>query len=231
MLAPLANRVYVSFEESRGHFKPEKVLATGNPVRRGLQRGLANAQGLQNGNLFTVLVLGGSQGAHGINMAMEDALEMLSHRKALAVVHQTGRQDETRLRQAYQHYGIAATVGVFFDDMPTLYRQASLVICRAGATTVAELVAMGKASILIPFPFAADDHQALNAQHLVRSGAAELIREKDLTGRLLAERIEHYRMHPEKLAAMAARASSLGKPEAARLIVDDCYALAANLIQ
>jgi len=109
--------------------------------------------------------------------------------------------------------------------MAEQYRQADLIICRAGATTVAEITALGKAAIFIPFPYAADNHQMLNAADLASDGAAEIIEEKELTGELLSKKIEHYLDHPEALDGMAARARRYGKPEAAKNIVDDCYRL------
>jgi UDP-N-acetylglucosamine--N-acetylmuramyl-(pentapeptide) pyrophosphoryl-undecaprenol N-acetylglucosamine transferase len=109
--------------------------------------------------------------------------------------------------------------------MDELYRKADLLICRAGATTVAEITALGKAVIFIPFPYAADDHQVLNAGSLSDHGAAETIIEKDLSGQLLSERIAFYTAHEEVLNDMAARARRFGKPDAAKNIVDDCYRL------
>ena len=113
----------------------------------------------------------------------------------------------------------------FFDDMASLYQKAELIICRAGATTVAEITAIGKAVIFIPFPYAADDHQTLNAASLTRKGAAEMILEKDLTAKLLGEKIEYYAFHPDALSKMARKAGESGNPNAARDIVDQCYAL------
>jgi UDP-N-acetylglucosamine--N-acetylmuramyl-(pentapeptide) pyrophosphoryl-undecaprenol N-acetylglucosamine transferase len=109
--------------------------------------------------------------------------------------------------------------------MAAQYRQADLIICRAGATTVAEITALGKAAIFIPFPYAADNHQMLNAADLAKDGAAEIIVEKELNSKLLSQKIEHYRDHPQALEDMAARARRYGKPEAAKNIVDDCYRL------
>jgi UDP-N-acetylglucosamine--N-acetylmuramyl-(pentapeptide) pyrophosphoryl-undecaprenol N-acetylglucosamine transferase len=109
--------------------------------------------------------------------------------------------------------------------MAPQYNQADLIICRAGATTVAEVTALGKAVIFIPFPFAADDHQALNADSLVREGAAEMILEKDLNARALGRKIEYYASHPQALEAMSSKAEQLGHPDAAKNIIDDCYRL------
>ena len=131
--------------------------------------------------------------------------------------------------EAYQRQGIAARVQAFFSQMAPLYKQADLIICRAGATTVAEVTALGKAVIFVPFPFAADNHQALNADTLASRGAAEMILEKDLKAGDLAQKIEYYAAHPEALATMAAKAGRLGHPEAAQAIVDDCYKLVSGI--
>ena len=142
-------------------------------------------------------------------------------------VHQTGEKDKAMVIEAYSGLGCRFQVQPFFSDMHLQYPKASLVVCRAGATTFAEVTAAGKGVIFIPFPFAADDHQVLNAQTLTKTGAAVMIREKDLNGKILAEKIEYFRSNPEALRAMASRAKKFGRPEAAGLIADDCYRLAS----
>ena len=122
-------------------------------------------------------------------------------------------------------HGVKSLVKPFFDDMPLQYFKADLIICRAGATTVAEASAIGRCIIFIPFPFAADNHQVLNARHLADKGAAEMILEKDLGGRLLARRINYYASHRQVLDSIGIKAKKFGKPEAAKAIVDDCYSL------
>jgi UDP-N-acetylglucosamine--N-acetylmuramyl-(pentapeptide) pyrophosphoryl-undecaprenol N-acetylglucosamine transferase len=174
---------------------------------------------------FTVLIIGGSQGAHRINMAVIEALAHFKKRQQLHFVHQTGQSDEQAVQEAYRQKAVSATVQAFFDDMARQYRRADLIVCRAGATTVAEITALGKAAIFIPFPHAADNHQLLNATDLTRAGAAEMIVEKELTGERLCKRIEHYCDHRQALKDMAARAQRFGKPQAAKDIVDDCYRL------
>ena len=127
--------------------------------------------------------------------------------------------------EAYRRLEIPATVQSFFRQMAPQYRQANLIICRAGATTVAEVTALGKAVIFIPFPFAADDHQTLNANTMARQGAAEIILEKDLDPKDLGQKIEYFASHPEALKVMSSKAAQLGHPDAAKRIVDDCYEL------
>lgn len=225
MLAPFADRIYVSFDDTRARFAPHKIRLTGNPVRRELLNH-RNAKAAASGfDKFCVLIIGGSQGAHSINTAVVEALGHLTHKDGLYCIHQTGSADEQMVTEAYRRQNVAARVQAFFQHMGPLYKQADLIICRAGATTVAEVTAMGKAVIFIPFPFAADDHQTLNAATLADRGAAELVHEKDLRAQALAHKIEFYASNPQALEAMAAKASRLGHPDAARHIVDDCYQL------
>jgi UDP-N-acetylglucosamine--N-acetylmuramyl-(pentapeptide) pyrophosphoryl-undecaprenol N-acetylglucosamine transferase len=227
ILARFADRIYISFENTRIRLDSPKVKWTGNPVRREL---LAYAGGPAKADptgrpLFTVLIIGGSQGAHRINTAVMEALEYLPQKDRLEFVHQTGTADEQAVREGYRRHRVKCTVQPFFDNMAELYSRADLLICRAGATTVAEITALGKAVIFIPFPFAADDHQVLNAGSLTDEGAAELIVEKDLDGRILSEKLAYYFTHPSALEDMAARARRFGHPDAARNIVDDCCRL------
>ena len=226
MLAPLADRIYVSFQKTAEYFKKDKVRVTGNPIRREILQCAKSAGIKETGQKpFTVLIVGGSQGAHSINLAVMEALERLKEKDRFYFVHPTGEKDEAAVRAGYRRNGIACMVKTFFHDMATQFQKADLIICRAGATTVAEITAMGRAAIFIPFPFAADNHQVLNAQDIETAGAAEMILEKDLTGSHLAERIEYYATHRENLVQMAAAAKAYGRPDAAKHIVDDCYRL------
>lgn len=231
ILANIADRIYVSFENTKAAFHPAKVVVTGNPVRKEILKSVRDQKAADRGNganrrPFTLLILGGSQGAHRINTAMVEALEYIKDMDRFFFVHQTGLKDETMVKQVYQSKGVSCEVKPFFIDMADQYRKADLVVGRAGATTVAELTATGKAVIFVPYPFAADNHQVLNARTLTEAGAAEMILQKDLTGRILSERIENYASHPEALERLASKAKSLGKPNAAAAIVEDCYRLA-----
>ena len=223
MLFPVARRVYLSFANTRGKIAPSKKRLSGNPIRRPILEGAGRTH--REKGPFTVLVVGGSQGAHAINMAFVEALPHLSQRQAIRIVHQTGAADREQVANAYAREGIDAEVKAFFHDMASRYSQADLVVCRAGATTVAELTALGKAALFIPFPFAADNHQEFNARALVDCGAAQMVLEKDLTGAELAKRLGDLANDPDRLADMAAQARKLGRPEAAEFIVDDCYQL------
>jgi len=145
---------------------------------------------------------------------------------AMRVTHQTGQGDYAAIKDAYAALPFDAAVTPFIDRMDEVYAQADLVVCRAGATTVAELTAFGKAAILVPYPYAIYDHQRGNAQALRDRGAADMILDQDLTGEILAARIRAYFSDRQRRARMAGAARALGRPEAAARIVDECYALA-----
>ena len=229
LLSRFADRVYSSFEETRQHIKARNIVWTGNPIRQDIMTaGDANQDSREispDQKRFTVLIIGGSQGAHSINMAVIDALTNLDQKDRLYFVHQTGREDEDMVRSAYEQQAISCRVDSFFDDMAKVYSQADLIICRAGATTVAEITTLGKAALFIPFPQAADDHQTKNAKEVVDQEAADMVSEKQLTPQLLSDKIGYYAAHPKRLQQMAANAGRLGKPDAAERIVDDCYRL------
>ncbi len=234
ILARLANRIYSSFPNTQfklfgnleGPAIQKKILVTGNPIRREIR--LSDIKNNENNDLkFTVLICGGSQGAHRINITM---IETPDHLKSTChFIHQTGADDATMVREAYRRKGVKASVKPFFQNMAKQYRKADIIVCRAGATTIAEITALGKPAIFIPFPHAADNHQKLNAVGLVAAGAAEMIMESELTAQRLARRIDYYASHPNHLRQKAAHSKVLGRPDAARIIVDDCYRLIFNL--
>jgi UDP-N-acetylglucosamine--N-acetylmuramyl-(pentapeptide) pyrophosphoryl-undecaprenol N-acetylglucosamine transferase len=225
MLRRIVRRVYLSFADRSGRFAAGKTILTGNPVRDEILKLGAHAESPDKPEAFTVLILGGSQGAHAINQAMVEALPHIAGAPGLRVVHQTGREDEGYVSQAYAQAGTSAVVQAFFNDMAERYRQADVIVGRAGATTVAEITIVGRAAIFVPFPHAADDHQTSNAQALVEAGAAQMIRQADLNGTRLAEAIRALMHDREKRSAMAAKALTLGHPDAAQAIVLDIYRL------
>lgn len=232
LLSYFADRIYVSFAGTRIKAPTQKIRLTGNPVRKEILSGLESDPTSARGPAtpdkpFTIFIVGGSQGAHRINTAVMEALTHITSKDRLAFIHQTGAADESGVRKTYADHTIAGTVKPFFNHMEKQYRKADLVICRAGASTIAELTVLGKGVIFVPYPFAADDHQVLNARQLVSMGAAEMILEKDLTGELLAQKIEHYAASPEKLAGMAVNMRKQARPDAARDIAEDLYELAA----
>jgi len=229
ILARFADRVFISFKNTEFNLNSNKIRWTGNPVRHELLEYFPDSDTEKNNGtatgVLTVLIIGGSQGAHAINMAVVDALDGLEDKDRLHFIHQTGAADEQQVNEAYRRHKIRCTVQSFFDNMAELYSRADLLICRAGATTVAEITALGKAVIFIPFPHAADNHQVLNAGMLTDEGAAEVIEEKDLDAEILSRKISYYATHREALKDMAARARQFGNPQAAGSIVDDCYRL------
>jgi UDP-N-acetylglucosamine--N-acetylmuramyl-(pentapeptide) pyrophosphoryl-undecaprenol N-acetylglucosamine transferase len=218
-LARFIDKAAVSFEASIPFFRGNAVV-TGNPVRReffeipGRQR---------ERERFSVLIFGGSQGAHAINEAMVAALPQLeSLRSKLLITHQTGESDYETVQSAYAGCGWSGRVTVkrYIDDMVASFAAADLVICRAGATTTAELIAAGKASIMIPFPLAADDHQRKNAEALAAKGAAKMILQSDLTGTRLATEITHLVDESNEVTKMEHAARQLAKGNAAGAVVD-----------
>jgi UDP-N-acetylglucosamine--N-acetylmuramyl-(pentapeptide) pyrophosphoryl-undecaprenol N-acetylglucosamine transferase len=224
LLGRVVNRVAVSFEASVTHFPQGKVVVTGNPVRPAIRQVRGGAH--EPNGRFHLLVIGGSQGAHRLNVAMLEALPQLADiREHLWLVHHTGSSDFASVEALYRKESYPGVVHTYIQDMAREYDAADLVICRAGATTLAELTVTGKAAVLVPFPYAAHHHQEHNAQTLATVGAAEVISDQALTGSLLAERIRHYWSHPDTLAAMAARCLALGKPDAATRVAQLCLQL------
>lgn len=233
VLGRLAARIHVSFEDTPPVFSPAKVLVSGNPVRPEMilpEKEASTEATAANTDKqpLTVLVCGGSQGAHALNRAVMDALTHLRD-ASIRWIHQTGSADAAAVAAAYEVQGVSGRVAAFYADMARQYREADLVVCRAGATTIAELTAMGKPAVLVPYPFAADQHQLMNAESMAAAGAAEVISQEELDGERLAQRLAYYAGHREVLADMAARARQLGRPGAADAIVGDCYRLLAEI--
>jgi len=223
LLGRLSDAIFISFQESRSYFPEAKTILTGNPVRRNL---LQEFEENRKGDQFNLLIFGGSQGAHRINEKMVEALDGLEEvRDTLNIIHQTGRNDLEFVSRNYQRRGFRASVKVFIDNIAPCYRDAHLVICRSGATTVSELTVCRRASILIPYPHATHDHQTLNAKTLVKAGAAKMISNSDLTGKLLADTILRLHRNRDEISTMEKRAGDLAQPHAADQIVDWCYKL------
>jgi UDP-N-acetylglucosamine--N-acetylmuramyl-(pentapeptide) pyrophosphoryl-undecaprenol N-acetylglucosamine transferase len=196
-LGKLADKIILCFPGTGAQkfFPPKKTEKVGPLVRKGIEEGnrekaLADF-GLETGK-FTVLVMGGSGGAHAINMAMTGAAAYLKDAKPLQILHQTGEKDVAEVTAAYRDAGIRAVVLPYIHDMAGAYAVADLVVSRAGATTVAELAVCGKRAVLIPFPFAADNHQEFNARTLAENGIADVIVQKELTAPKLAGLIKKY---------------------------------------
>lgn len=219
ILGSFVGAVFVSFQEAKNFFPEKRTHVLGNPIRRGLLENFLVPKSKHE--QFTLLIFGGSLGARGLNTRVVEALPFLDDLKgAIRIIHQTGKADLETVKKGYADRGFDVDVREFIDDMAAAYAGADLVVCRAGATTLAELTVCKKASILVPFPFATDDHQAVNAEALVDAGAAVMFREKDLTGEKLASVIRELKNHPERLVKMEKASGSLGRPEAAREIAD-----------
>lgn len=222
-LAKVVGRAYISFEETLPSFGSGARLL-GNPVRADLvalaQRASSDPEGFE-ARASTVLVIGGSQGAQALNEAVPSAIALLKGRHPeVRVVHQCGRGSEETVRQAYSQHGIEAEVVPFIDDMAEAYGNAALVIARAGATTLAELSALGRPSILVPYPFAAEDHQTKNARAFEAAGAAMCIPQSEITENL-STAIDSVLVDLPARRAMSDAARRLGRPDAAAAIVDD----------
>lgn len=234
MLARFADCVFVNYEGAKDRLAARKTSVTGNPLRREILDAIAEARhrgetvDKQADERFRLLVIGGSQGAHSLNMTVIDAVQKVSIRGAITVIHQTGAADEAMVRQAYERAGIDCTVKAFFNDMAERYRDADLIVCRSGASTVAEISCVGRPAIFVPFPHAADNHQAYNARELVETGAAEMIAEADLSGDLMAKKIDYYAARRDLLAQMGEQARRIGRPDAGRAIVAECLDLMAS---
>jgi len=219
VLARFVDRAAVSFEASLGFFRGKGVV-TGNPVRREFFEIPAKPR---DASRFSLLVFGGSQGARAVNEAMVAALpELEPLRDVLRITHQTGEADYERVQAAYIAAGWEKRAGVrrYIDDMVVSFAGADLVVCRAGATTTAELIAAGKAAIMVPFPLAADDHQRKNAEALVAKGAARMILQQELTGSRLAAEIADLVGAPEEVVKMASASRELAHGNAAAAVVD-----------
>jgi UDP-N-acetylglucosamine--N-acetylmuramyl-(pentapeptide) pyrophosphoryl-undecaprenol N-acetylglucosamine transferase len=233
ILGRFVRRVFLAFPESRDAFPEEKVRVTGNPVRWELVEAAKSSQASRwealRGEPFRLLVFGGSQGARAINRAILDAIPLLAGFPfPLDVLHQSGPGQIQDLREAYAAAGISHRVVSFIDEMDRAYGWAHLVVCRAGATSLAEMALFGKPAILVPYPFAADDHQARNARVHGSSGAAIVMDESQLSGQRLAETLKVLAEDPARLTAMGDCARALARPEAADRIVGECIQLAKN---
>jgi UDP-N-acetylglucosamine--N-acetylmuramyl-(pentapeptide) pyrophosphoryl-undecaprenol N-acetylglucosamine transferase len=236
-LAHFARHVFISLEESGTFFPKEKIMLTGNPLRKAI---LDQVEGEQN-RFFSdsdkgespvgqgdvnLLVFGGSQGSSSINLAVIAALAHLTGiRERLTVTHQTGQNDRSEVENEYKRLGFRATVLPFIDDMSAAYRQADLILCRAGATTIAEVTACGKPCLFIPFPHAVDDHQRKNAEALLKKEACFMLLERELTGERLAKELLDLLADPARLKVVGQNARSLARLDAARIIVNEMVAV------
>lgn len=219
VLARLAQRIYTGFPDAfagRGHW-------AGNPVRAEIAAIPAPEQRLAGRDgALRLLVLGGSQGARALNRLLPAALAQMTADQRPDVWHQCGARMLDEAEQGYQAAAISARVNAFIDDMAAAYQWADLVVCRSGALTLAEIAAAGVASLLVPYPYAVDDHQTANARWLVELGAAELLPESSLDATQLAARLLALAADREKLLHMAKAARAVARTDAARVVADAC---------
>jgi UDP-N-acetylglucosamine--N-acetylmuramyl-(pentapeptide) pyrophosphoryl-undecaprenol N-acetylglucosamine transferase len=221
LVAPLVSGAAVHFAETGRYFRRREV--TGVPVREAFFQ-IANRD--PTDTKPTLLVFGGSQGAHAINQVVIDSVADLRRRvPGLHIVHQTGERDYNDAQAAYENLGESLEIYRFIDDMPGAFARADLLICRSGASTVAEVTAAGKPAVFVPFPRAADDHQKRNAEALEREGAAMMLEEPKLNRESLVEAVSRLFNEPSRLEKMGDNARRLSHPNAAR----DIAAMAARL--
>jgi UDP-N-acetylglucosamine--N-acetylmuramyl-(pentapeptide) pyrophosphoryl-undecaprenol N-acetylglucosamine transferase len=221
LLGRLGSRVCVGFEETMGRFPAGQAVHTGNPIRTRI----IETPRMRRDRLG-LLVVGGSGGAHHVNTAMVAAAGRIAGLlRGVDVLHQTGRTDAPEIRDGYARLGLVVRVEPFIDDMGAAYAAADVVVSRAGAMTCAELTALGLPSILVPYPFAADDHQRANADVLVRAGAAAMIPDHELSAERLGDAIAGLVGDAARRTKMAANARALGRPEAAARVALECERL------
>ena len=212
LLAMLATRMATGYPAVAESWGP-RALFTGCPVRHEFFACTPRRPVPP----YRVLITGGSQGSRAINRAVMTALDLLAAQHAsISLVHQTGERDYNEVRSAYARRDLLAEVAPFFADMSERFAQADLIVCRAGAITVAEIAAAGRAALFIPFGAATDSHQLRNAQEMARAGAARLIPEPELTGERLAREVLDLMHHPQQIVELGARARQLARPDAAR---------------
>ena len=225
LLARLATRVCVGFPRTVERFPAGKAVWTGNPVRWPMASQAAATHGSNPEAKFTILIIGGSAGARRLNQTLPLAFARLhSGTETLHLIHQTGKADYNQVQELYQQAGLSADVMPFIDAMDAAYAAADLVICRAGANTVAELAALGKPAIFVPYPYAADDHQRANAEVLVEAGAARMILDAELTAQRIVEEIQPLMKDRAGLAVMQQAAFRAGRPQATAAVVQECLA-------
>lgn len=229
ILGRIVRAVFVSFDGTRRFFRPARTVMSGNPVRRGLVQKLLegtgsapSAQGPTSDAAVHVLVSGGSLGAVAVNSLAADALIALAREAPLAIVHQTGDKGLADTIERYRAAGVAAECHAFIKDMAAAYQRADVIVSRAGATTVAELAITGKPAVFIPYPFAADNHQELNARAMADAGAALMFRQAELTADALAGALRPLVTDPARRAEMGAKMKAQARPGAAAAVIDWC---------
>jgi UDP-N-acetylglucosamine--N-acetylmuramyl-(pentapeptide) pyrophosphoryl-undecaprenol N-acetylglucosamine transferase len=224
ILGKFVDKIFVTYEQSKTFFPQAKVIFSGNPVRASFAAKSIRTK--KERTYRQLLVFGGSQGAEAINKAVMDMLPQLQGMKdKVRIMHQTGARQMEEMKKAYEKFCIQAEVKSFIVDMADAYADADLIICRAGATSLAEITAAGKAAVLIPYPWAANDHQLKNAQALESEAAAAVISDRELSGAKLFGVVESLLQDEKKLQKMEENSLRISKIDAAATIVDACVKL------
>jgi UDP-N-acetylglucosamine--N-acetylmuramyl-(pentapeptide) pyrophosphoryl-undecaprenol N-acetylglucosamine transferase len=227
ILGNFADKIFVTYGQTKQCFPQAKVVVSGNPVRASFTGGSSKTK--EKRDYRQLLIFGGSQGAEAINKSVIDMLPQIRNMKnKVHILHQTGLQQMEEVQKAYEQFGIPAVVKDFIVDMAGAYEDADLIICRAGATSLAEITAAGKAAVLIPYPWAANDHQLKNAQALAAEEAAVVIPEKALSGANLFGVIKNLLQDENKLRQMEENSLRMSRIDAAATIVDSCIQLMAE---
>ncbi|XOF33194.1 MAG: undecaprenyldiphospho-muramoylpentapeptide beta-N-acetylglucosaminyltransferase [Candidatus Electrothrix sp. YB6] len=226
LIARFVSRIFVSIP-GEYPFARQKTIVSGNPVRREILAAAEQKRDRKQDGPLTLLVMGGSLGAHRINMLLLEVAERFNEQQksGLQLIHQTGTADEEQVKVGYAAADVRAEVSAFFTDMASLYACADLVIARAGATSLAELSVMGLPAVLIPYPYAADDHQAKNAAYYVAGGGAVMYREEELDAEQLVGVLTELTGDVDRLGRMASAMQKMGQPEATRRILASCLEL------
>ncbi|MBZ0158050.1 MAG: undecaprenyldiphospho-muramoylpentapeptide beta-N-acetylglucosaminyltransferase [Alphaproteobacteria bacterium] len=232
-LGKFVDAVAVTYQESMDFFPKDKTYLTGNPIRRHILKKEPGKDSDQSyalfhleKNLFTVFISGGSLGARSINTAMVEALHyLLDLRHTIQFLHQTGEKDHEKVMEAYRRLGFKGMVVPFIYQMAEAYSLADLVVCRAGASTLAELTAVGKPAVLIPYPYAAANHQEFNARKLEDMGAARVILDRDLNGETLSTTIRTLYADQRARKEMQRASSAFGRGDAAERVADIALSL------
>lgn len=220
LLAPFAKTFFSGFDLTQSN---AKAVHCGNPVRSEmLSLASPDERYANRTEARRILIIGGSLGARGLNQLLPMSLSAVEQAQTLEIWHQTGKQQSEEVRQVYKENGLQARVTTFIDDMAAAYAWADLLICRSGAMTLAEIASVGLPAILVPYPYAVDDHQTSNANSFVRIGAAYLIQERDTTVEQMTALLSQLLSKPEQLLAMANAAYSLRRADAVTILADSC---------
>lgn len=222
-----AKKIFLSFYEAKASFASNKTFITGNPIRSEITKvtDCREKLGLDKKKM-TITFIGGSQGARSINMAAIEALEYLNeYASKIQIIHQTGESDLTTVKEAYERSPFLSIIQPFFYSIEEIYSSSDLVVCRSGAMTLAEITACGLPAILVPYPYAAGNEQTFNAKVLQDKGAAIMINDNQLTGKLLADTLTSLINDKERLSEMALKSRSLGKPDAAQEIAKEVISI------